>query len=943
MNIHRAILLMALIAILLAFIISTPITNGQNGQPDFVSLDSDSTPNVLLIEMQSLQTDADGVELTFTVSNPLRTLYLAFEINGDYTALQAASSTDQDWYNIGVVPPNTTLTYRIHFDSTDQAATIHSHLISSNALTFNWLEIANQHFAGDIETATLVEAFLDNTSEAEQVFAAMAQNSTCLASPTIGDIDDCVASIRILFDDHRFQDMVINILSSARLPISPNDVADLLASDDFADAWSNLADSLIYFDLTISSDEALNRYQLQPFVLDSTLPSLWPPRLMSPVGFAFQRQPHFAWNPVPDINFYELQVDDDPTFASPAPQIRTPNTYFDSPLLLEPNTIYYWRVRAINNNVAEPSPWSTASFITGTTDPSAGLIAYRDDNEQVWIAFPDSNSPRQLPIQSIPGCPDFSPDGGYLAYAHNDFRQDIDELVLLDLVTNESQVLLENWGGRYDWSPDSTQIAFTYGVQADFSSPDTPFIDPQGVWTLDISTGDIQPLIEPFSFYPFANPTWSPDGTRIAFREVEYIEGAQPFRITTLDGQISAWEQPVGHFDWSPDGTQIVFDEATYGPTSGLLFTDNMQNSNMDPIVDEERFFVDGPVWSPNGQQIVFRAATVSGPEGGREHSLWLVNPDGSNLRSIPYTPTSYIDLPIWSLDSTQLLINDSSGLKMINLDGSIALNIASSVNCVDWLSPKQTVTILDIFGDHYESLSSLVDEPPTAVDAVSPTNVPLTPTISINPTTSGPTLVPTPAATLTPANNYQCAGAPAGRLQVGQQARQSLNRDSVLIRQNFEIDRYPFEVFPGDIVDVIGGPECHPLDSGQLLLWWQIRNADGQVGWAPEGIPGRYFFEPLNTQISIPQNTQTCTGTLPSRLTVGENARVIPGTSNNVRSGTGTSFERIGRIPGGSSFRVLEGPVCAQGYAWWRVDYNGLEGWTAEADHEDYWLEPLN
>jgi uncharacterized protein YraI len=80
--------------------------------------------------------------------------------------------------------------------------------------------------------------------------------------------------------------------------------------------------------------------------------------------------------------------------------------------------------------------------------------------------------------------------------------------------------------------------------------------------------------------------------------------------------------------------------------------------------------------------------------------------------------------------------------------------------------------------------------------------------------------------------------------------------------------------------------------------------------------------------------------------LQVGERARVViegDDRSNRIRNGAGTGFDEIGRIPPGAEFDVLEGPVCNDGYAWWRVEYNGLIGWTAESDEVTYWLEPLD
>jgi hypothetical protein len=39
----------------------------------------------------------------------------------------------------------------------------------------------------------------------------------------------------------------------------------------------------------------------------------------------------------------------------------------------------------------------------------------------------------------------------------------------------------------------------------------------------------------------------------------------------------------------------------------------------------------------------------------------------------------------------------------------------------------------------------------------------------------------------------------------------------------------------------------------------------------------------------------------------------------------------------------TLAGPVCGENLAWWQVDYNGLVGWTAEGQGNEYWLESLS
>jgi len=76
------------------------------------------------------------------------------------------------------------------------------------------------------------------------------------------------------------------------------------------------------------------------------------------------------------------------------------------------------------------------------------------------------------------------------------------------------------------------------------------------------------------------------------------------------------------------------------------------------------------------------------------------------------------------------------------------------------------------------------------------------------------------------------------------------------------------------------------------------------------------------------------------NKFNIGDTVRV---TENlNVRTGAGTSYSEItdpdypGYAPAGTSGKVLEGPKSADGYTWWKVEYNaGYTGWSAQD-----WLE---
>lgn len=85
----------------------------------------------------------------------------------------------------------------------------------------------------------------------------------------------------------------------------------------------------------------------------------------------------------------------------------------------------------------------------------------------------------------------------------------------------------------------------------------------------------------------------------------------------------------------------------------------------------------------------------------------------------------------------------------------------------------------------------------------------------------------------------------------------------------------------------------------------------------------------------------------LAARLVVGEEGRVLPEISVNVRETPGLGGSNIGRLPSGGMFTVLDGAQCVDGYRWWWVDYHHardqMVGWVAEGDGdaEEYWLEP--
>ncbi len=80
------------------------------------------------------------------------------------------------------------------------------------------------------------------------------------------------------------------------------------------------------------------------------------------------------------------------------------------------------------------------------------------------------------------------------------------------------------------------------------------------------------------------------------------------------------------------------------------------------------------------------------------------------------------------------------------------------------------------------------------------------------------------------------------------------------------------------------------------------------------------------------------------TRLEIGAFAEVIDVIPNRVRAEPSKSSTVIGEIHRRTSFKILDGPVCADGLVFWKIwadNIPGNSGWTAEGDLKEYYLQP--
>ena len=98
----------------------------------------------------------------------------------------------------------------------------------------------------------------------------------------------------------------------------------------------------------------------------------------------------------------------------------------------------------------------------------------------------------------------------------------------------------------------------------------------------------------------------------------------------------------------------------------------------------------------------------------------------------------------------------------------------------------------------------------------------------------------------------------------------------------------------------------------------------------------------PAETPTEAPTATFTVTPVPGTALSVDQPARVAAPDGLNMRDQPTSAGQLLLLLPANQRVTVLEGPVDAEGFRWWRVDDGGGNvGWVAESDGETEWLSP--
>ena len=398
--------------------------------------------------------------------------------------------------------------------------------------------------------------------------------------------------------------------------------------------------------------------------------------------------------------------------------------------------------------------------------------------------------------------------------------------------------------------------------------------------------------------------------TKFASCEIFVInaDGSQVFRMTNNNIDECC---P----DWSPDGSKLAFVQGSGREGEiWVMAADGSHPANLTNNNAEDCCLA----WSPDGSKIAFVSDRDS-------FGIYVMDADGSN--PIRLARTNHYFSPAWSPDGTRIafLVSDFSvfpsvsAVNVINADGSNLIQMTATgdipIGQFAW-SPDGTKIAYTSCKLNFDSCEIYV----VNADGSNPTNL----------------------TNSEASDRFPVWSADGAKIAFESERDQDwkiyvMNADGSNPIRLIEHRDADFPVWSPDGTKIA----FKDLVKGYIY----VINADGS-GLMDSVIIAHiksFSWQPILATPSTFGPDCTLGGT---RLTTGILAQVsetIPA-SIRVSSGPRRINEEIAQLLPGTVVEVLEGPVCAEGLVFWKVDSDliaGGVGWTAEGDVREYYLQP--
>ena len=265
-------------------------------------------------------------------------------------------------------------------------------------------------------------------------------------------------------------------------------------------------------------------------------------------------------------------------------------------------------------------------------------------------------------------------DGDRFPLPVNDLPDVVDR-VPVDIIQGHGIITYEWFGAIHIVNPDGTDNTFLTNGNAPELSPDRRFIvysDVVGaalrkhlfIISIDgVHTFQLTAIPPPAKSANANHPTWSRDGTRIAFTNSGGIyvvdsDGTNLQRVTHDGGG--------EHITWSPDMQRIAFTHREGGRDE--VYVINIDGTDRHKLVDSE---ASHPDWSPSGQRIVFQGYRT------KRWNIMIANSEIANeIRGVTQGRQ-----PTWSPDGRRIAFVHNSFLHIVNANGTNRVLLQNVVN----------------------------------------------------------------------------------------------------------------------------------------------------------------------------------------------------------------------------------------------------------------------
>jgi Tol biopolymer transport system component len=297
------------------------------------------------------------------------------------------------------------------------------------------------------------------------------------------------------------------------------------------------------------------------------------------------------------------------------------------------------------------------------------FVSLRDGNEEIYAMNADGTDQTRLTYNASTAStdsragldvfPSFLPDGRRLAFTSRrptgtafNTQGGVDEIWTMDAEDRDGLPGGDNpqviTGESVD-AQHNFQAAFSAGAERMVYTSTRPLTSwtntDNEIWRINIDASNPIHLSEPVQLtrngFVERYPTFSPDGTKIAFNRLGanddiYVMDTDPATDDAKNLTNNAANDAFANF--SPDGSKIVFSSnrrASDGTNDSEIYVMNADGSNQRPLTNNA-VIDETPAFSPDGTKIAYTSAANDNPnDTTNDKEIWVMEADGSNPKPL--------------------------------------------------------------------------------------------------------------------------------------------------------------------------------------------------------------------------------------------------------------------------------------------------------------------